>query len=295
MANKLEILLEKKEYLPNDCVTGQLMFDVNNRLMIRDLDLKLTGTEITEIYTGSTHKEINEVWATRMNLFEAVVKKRQNGVLFKRGVHMIDFSIQLPEKITPSYKGKKASVSYELKTRADIPLRIDLVDVSGITIQREPPPKKKQDEPEEERNKFYPIPYTSKDLEIQLILEKTAFNRGDNISGKVQITDRAKTHNSKLHLQLYSVERAVAKGYHNDTTLDTIKQVLDIPQEEDQISVSIDTRIPSDVVPTTFGENFNLKWYLSASIPPKPYKQKILSPSIRVPTPSVKTEITVQP
>lgn len=283
--SSIEIMLNKETFKPGENVEGNLFLNVDKNLKARDILVEIYGNEHTHITRVEqtvvvtkdgpqtrtrtvTYTEdftiINEDVSLIGKVGQYALREEGKAITLTTGPYTIPFSFILPEDAVPSYDGEHAEVEYKISANIDMPWKFDLKADRQIYVIPETAEKKE--------GKTVTMSKKSGGLlspEIDMIVEinKKEFVRGENIEGKVVVTNKSGKKIRHLLLDLYANEYAEAEGYTEDSIVMRYSKKISVNQPElNYFEQNFKLPIPADIMPTLQRKYFAIDWYLKISL-----------------------------
>lgn len=279
--SNLELILNKEVYKPGEKIEGNIILNLKKSTKARDIVVSVYGNEHTHITRthGSgknqrtvTHTEDIEVIDESQKLISQFDKTYQLDPYAKNktttlpaGQHSFKFSFQLPNDATPTYDGVHAEIEYEISAKVDIPWGIDIKTKQDLYVMPADASETTSSSAVlEEKSGSKVLPQAlSPNINMNINLNKTCFKRGENIEGKVIVTNNSGKQVRNILVELYANEHAEAEGYTEDSTV--MKQSWKIPVHQPEINYfeqNFKFQVPSNIIPTIEKKYFNIDWYL---------------------------------
>ncbi|MDP2907561.1 MAG: arrestin family protein [Nanoarchaeota archaeon] len=283
--SKLELILNKETYKPGEKIEGSLLLELKKDTKVRDVVINVYGNEHTHITRthGSvknqhtvTHTEDVEVIDESQSLIGQFDKTYQLDPYAKSktttlpaGQHNFKFSFQLPNDATPTYDGSNAEVNYEISAKVDIPWKFDIKTEQDLYLT----PADALEETTtslqvDEKSGSNVLPQIlSPDINMTLYLNKKDLIRGQDVEGKIVITNNSGKAIRNILVDLYANEHAEAEGYTEDSTV--MQKSWKIPVTYADLNYFEQTfkfSVPSDAMPTIEKTYFDIEWYLTVGL-----------------------------
>lgn len=283
--SSIEIMLNKETFKPGENVEGNLFLNVDKNLKARDILVEIYGNEHTHITRVEqtvvvtkdgpqtrtrtvTYTEdftiINEDVSLIDKVGQYAFREEGKAITLTTGPYTIPFSFILPEDAVPSYDGEHAEVEYKISANIDMPWKFDLKAGKQICVIPEIAEKK--------GGKTVTMSKKSGGLlspEIDMIVEinKQNFVRGENIEGKVIITNKSGKKIRNILLDLYANEYAKAKGHTEDSIVMNHSEKIPVNQPElNYFEQNFKLPILIDIMPTLQSKYFAIDWYLKIGL-----------------------------
>ncbi len=283
--SKLEIILNKETYKPGEKVEGNLMLELTKNTKVRDIIVSVYGNEHTHITRthGSgknshtvTYTEDFDIIDESQSLLGQFDKTYQldpyakgKKTVLPSGQHNFKFSFTLPNDATPTYNGEHAEVDYEISAKVNVPWWFDVKtkkDLCMVPADALEETTSSMQINEKSGSKILPQ-ILSPDINMTMHLSKTEFARGENIEGKVIVTNNSGKTVRNLLIDLYANEHAEAEGYTEDSTV--MQKSWKIPVTYSDLNYFEQTfkfSVPSDAMPTIEKTYFDIEWYLTVGL-----------------------------
>ncbi|MCL7413946.1 MAG: hypothetical protein M8353_10095 [ANME-2 cluster archaeon] len=260
---QLEIQLDNNNYLPGNKVSGNLILDVDKATNVRSLNLHVEGKEKTSI-TVSTGK--SSVTYHEENTIIDIKQSFMSEGIVQPGRYSEDFSFLIPEQALPTYEGRNAMISYEVKAWIDIPKHIDIKSRKKFMVRSL---HKGSGGPTEAASQVQTdISYTKRKLEptISVKLPFDHYNAGETIRASVMHTNPTRRKIRKIGAELFSEEFARAKRNKRTQKLSVRKFSLPLENVYEGLFSVFQIKIPENYNPSFEGlfshNDVYLKFYL---------------------------------
>ncbi|MBW6519070.1 MAG: hypothetical protein K0A89_11295 [ANME-2 cluster archaeon] len=250
---QLEIQLDNNNYLPGNEVSGSLILVVDKATNIRSLNHQVEGKEKTSI-TVSTGK--SSVTYHEENTIIDIKQSFMGEGIVQPGRYSEDFSFLIPEQALPTYEGRNAKISYEVKAWIDIPKHIDIKSRKKFMVKSL---HKGSGRPGEAVSQVQnDISYTKRKLEptISVKLPFDQYNTGETIRASVMYTNPIRRKIRKVGAELFSKECAQAKRTKSTQKLSVRRFSLPLENIYEGLLSDFQIKIP---------ENYNLSFESSFS------------------------------
>lgn len=284
--SKLEIMLNKETYKPGEKVEGNLFLQLSKRTKVKGINVIIYGNEHTRItrtrYNPLTKKHETHVYTENVGIIdesESLLSKisfdmygmgeQAKTTALMANIYTIPFSFTLPEDATPSYDGHHVEVEYSLSAKVSKPWWFDITAEKEILVMpKDPQEIESKSAVLKEKSGGSILPQAlSPDISMIVELGKEYFRMGENIEGKVVVTNKSGKEVRNILLDLYANEHAEAEGYTEDTSV--MCYSLKLPVHQPKLSYfeqDFNFQIPSDVMPTIKRAHFNIKWYFKIGL-----------------------------
>lgn len=283
--SKLELMLNQGSYKPGEKIEGNLILDLKKETKVRDIVVSVYGNEHTHITRTHgfgknqrtvTYTEDEEVIDEEQSLIGQFDKTYQldpyakgKNTILPAGQHSFKFSFQLPNDAAPTYDGSNAEVNYEISAKLDRPWRFDIKTGGGLcVIPAEAQETTTESAVIEEKSGSKILPQAlSPDINMNINLNKTCFKRGEDLEGKVIVTNNSGKTVRNLLIELYANEHAEAEGYTEDSTVMSHSWKIPVTYADlNYFEQTFKISIPSDITPTLQRKYFDIGWYLSVGL-----------------------------
>lgn len=256
---QLEIQLDNTNYLAGNKVTGSLILVVDKATNIRSLSLQAEGKEKTSI-TVSTGK--SSVTYHEENVIIDIKKSFMDEGIVQPGRYGENFSFSIPEEALPTYEGRNAKISYEVKARVDIPMHFDIKSNKEFIVRSLQ--KGSGGQIESASHIQTEISYLKRKLEptISVRLDKDHYNAGETFRVSVMYTNPTRRKIRKIGAELYSKESARAKRNKRTQKLSVRKFSLPLENVYEGLFSDFRIKIPEDYNPSFEGLFSHNKVYL---------------------------------
>lgn len=283
--SKLELVLSQESYKPGEKVEGNILLSLTKETKVRDILVEVYAEEYTHItrehgsgknrhmVTHTEHVEIIDESQSLIGQFDKTYQldpytKGKNTIL-PAGQHCFKFSFQLPNNAAPTYDGEHVEVNYEIYAKVDRPWKFDLKTEDNIYVKpADAQETTTQSTTLEEKSGSKILPQAlSPDINMSVSLNKNCFKRGEDLEGKIIVTNNSGKTIRNLLIDLYANEHAEAEGYTEDSTVMSKSWKIPITyQDLNYFEQTFKIQIPSDVIPTIEKTYFDIEWYLNIGL-----------------------------
>jgi len=283
--SKLELVLSQESYKPGEKIEGNILLSITKETKVRDVVVEVYAEEYTHItrehgsgknrhtVTHTEHVKIIDESQSLIGQFDKTYQldpysKGKNTIL-PVGQHCFKFSFQLPNDAAPTYDGSNAEVSYEIYAKVDMPWKFDLKTEDNIYVKpADAQETTTQSTTLEEKSGSKILPQAlSPKINMSVSLNKTSFKRGEDLEGKIIVTNDSGKTIRNLLISLYANEHAKAEGYTEDSTVMSKSWKIPVTyQDLNYFEQSFKIQIPSNIIPTLQKKYLGIEWYLSLKL-----------------------------
>jgi Arrestin (or S-antigen), C-terminal domain/Arrestin (or S-antigen), N-terminal domain len=263
---KIEVILDKNVYRPNENVAGRIEFSEPLIGDVKGFKLVAKGEEKTRIVGTQEVVVPAEVQDKDKDGFPdppgpnriqtETVALEEYDVFFRKEVELSSltspakFEFTLPPDARSSYQGKYAWVTYELRAIADIwgPFDPAKAVEFKVLIPDQAPTSGTKVTFDQRRD----------DLHVIMELQKNVFTPGENITGNIMIENPSNKDIKNIEIILKGIEVANAKNASRRTTIQEYKKKINWNDS----TISFDIQIPKEVIRRYSGKYFGYYWEL---------------------------------
>jgi hypothetical protein len=271
---KMEITLDKLAYKSGETVSGKLVISVDGKKEIKARSFRFvvegkenTSFTVSEPYrsydsrdnsttnhNNVTYSESHEFFSINLEHLLAkssnpsLITNSGNDIIIQKGSTEIPFEFLLPDNALSSYKGRYASINYDIKATIDKKLRDDTNASTSINVI----------DIKEEQNKNSSTIYASDKnsktgLYINLVVAKNIYKTGDTIEGTIYIgkpNSTTKTIIRSIKVKLVATEYASARGRNITTIVQSIDNEILNWKENEEMPFKV--KIPETVITKSY-------------------------------------------
>ena len=285
---KMDFMVDKLEYKSGETVSGKLVIDGKKDVNVRSFRFIVEGKEktnvtVSEPYTrsdsqGNSTTSYKNVTYSDSNVFlsinlEQFLSKSSNtslitntdkdsGIIIQKGSTEIPFEFPLPDNALSSYKGRNASINYEIKATIDKKLRSDINTSTSINVV-----SIKEEKNNNNNSTIYVSDKSSKKgLYIKLIVAKNIYKIGDTIEGTIFIGKPSSiaTTIRSIKMKLIGTEYAIARGKKVTTVIQNIDNEIINWKENEETPFKV--KIPETITKSYRSKLSELYWEIKVTV-----------------------------
>ena len=277
---ELKILSKRRYFYPGEVVRLTAGLKTDKPLKIRGGKLAVKGEEICREGRGPSfgsgfNPDLPDYSDDKVCVDILDLEKTISGPrTFPPGKHKIPFSFRLPEDALPSYGGWRASTSYAMELRLDVPLGLDLKGSHYFKVVYHPDDIHALARPVSGVSPGY-LPYAAGPgypPALIVELDSNVFFAGGEIEGRVRARNIVPYQVTKLSVRLESVQRALGES----NTEGKVEQGLESWELQENIPLPFSLQIPHDAETTTKGKNCSCDWSLVVLLETRPFFPGVL-------------------
>ncbi|MCL5773760.1 MAG: hypothetical protein M1536_05205 [Firmicutes bacterium] len=279
MKSFLEIELERQVYYPGEKITGKVNLQTESPIKVRKLILTFHAEEVLGADAAST--SLNP-YLVKTSLITPLIKDEKILKEPKPPESQIEISAEefpfefiIPENSPASFSSGYSSCLYFLTARAEIPMGVDIISKSHITIF-----------PRYEEKKPMPIDFGTEEenLKIRISVEKDIFYIADSVEGIIDIEYPSAEQPSKIIMALKALEESLEEKIIHKRELWNTRQMveLDVKSAAEAAYGKFSFPIPRQAPFSYQWNTFKVSWYLELRVEFPSHKFKTVSSKIEV-------------